>query len=141
MKHEGFTVARLTKVLGIDCVRRGKYCITTIPNDCADKPLDLVNREFNGTTAKSTMGWRVLKTMQTQLILDALDRASTPLSVVLVIRVTAHWLKPSMACTEPKSSTKTDRGKSWIRLNLPHWIGLTGLITSDYCNPLVITVS
>lgn len=51
MKREGFTVARCTvarlmKVLGIEGVRRGKRCITTIPDDSADKRLDLVNREF-----------------------------------------------------------------------------------------------
>lgn len=51
MKREGFTVARCTvarlmNVLGIEGVCRGKYCITTIPDDSADKPLDLVNREF-----------------------------------------------------------------------------------------------
>ena len=51
MKREGFTVARCTvarlmNVLGIEGVCRGKYCITTIPDDSADKPQDLVNREF-----------------------------------------------------------------------------------------------
>ena len=35
------------KVLGIQGVRRGKRCITTIADYNADKPLDLVNRELN----------------------------------------------------------------------------------------------
>lgn len=40
------TVARLINVLGIESVRHGKHFITTIPDDSAGKPLDLVNREF-----------------------------------------------------------------------------------------------
>lgn len=108
MKREGFTVARCTvarlmNVLGIEGVCRGKYCITTIPDDSADKPLDLVNREFTAQRpnqlwvadityvatwsgfvyvafvidvfSRKIVGWRVLKTMQTQLILDALEQA------------------------------------------------------------------
>ena len=52
MHRVGFTVARCTvaklmKVLGIQGVRRGKRCITTIADYNADKPLDLVNRELN----------------------------------------------------------------------------------------------
>ena len=34
------------KQLGLEGVRRGKRCITTIPDEAAHKPLDLVNREF-----------------------------------------------------------------------------------------------
>ena len=108
MKREGFTVARCTvarlmNVLGIEGACRGKYCITTIPDDSADKPLDLVNREFTAQRpnqlwvadityvatwsgfvyvafvidvfSREIVGWRVLKTMQTQLILDALEQA------------------------------------------------------------------
>ena len=108
MKREGFsvarcTVARLMKVLGIQGVRRGRRCITTISDDSAAKPLDLVNREFTaqrpnqlwvadityvGTWSgfvyvafvidvfsRNIVGWRVMKSMQTQLILDALEQA------------------------------------------------------------------
>ena len=108
MKRGGFTVARCTVArlmneLGIEGVCRGKYCITTIPDDSADKPLDLVNREFTAQRpnqlwvadityvatwsgsvyvafvidvfSRKIVGWRVLKTMQTQLILDALEQA------------------------------------------------------------------
>jgi len=41
------TVERLMKQLGIEGVRRGRRCITTIPDEAAYKPLDLVNREFS----------------------------------------------------------------------------------------------
>ena len=40
------TVERLMKQLGLEGVRRGKGCVTTIPEEVANKPLDLVNRAF-----------------------------------------------------------------------------------------------
>ena len=40
------TVERLMGREGLEGVRRGKRCITTIPDDIADKPLDLVQRQF-----------------------------------------------------------------------------------------------
>ena len=108
MTREGFavarcTVARLMKDLGIQGVRRGHHCITTIPDDSAAKPLDLMNREFTAQRpnqlwvanityvatwsgfvyvafvidvfSRKSVGWRVMKSMQTQLILDALEQA------------------------------------------------------------------
>ena len=108
LKREGFTVARCTvarlmKVMEIQGVRRGRRCITTIPDERAAKPLDLVNREFTAQRpnqlwvadityvatwsgfvyvafvidvfSRKLVGWRVMKTMQTQLILDALEQA------------------------------------------------------------------
>src|SRR5690606_4341763 len=97
------TVERLMKRLGIEGVRRGKRCITTLPSGLAAKPLDLVNREFTAdrphqiwvadSTYVSTwmglvyvafvvdvfsrriVGWRAMKHMQTDLVLDALEQA------------------------------------------------------------------
>ncbi len=51
LKREGiyvarFTVERLMRQLGIQGVRRGRKCITTIPEENAAKPLDYVNRNF-----------------------------------------------------------------------------------------------
>jgi len=97
------TVERLMKRLGIEGVRRGRRCITTIPSEAAHKPLDLVNREFSAlhpnqlwvadityvatwsgfvyvafvidVFSRYIVGWRVLKHMQTDLILDALEQA------------------------------------------------------------------
>ena len=98
-----FTVERLMKQLGLVGVRRGKRCITTIADNAAHKPLDRMQRRF--TAARSNqlgvadithvvtwsgfvyvafvidafsryiVGWRVLKSMQTDLILDALEQA------------------------------------------------------------------
>jgi transposase InsO family protein len=108
MMREGFTVARCTvarlmAVQGLRGVRRGRGCVTTIPDDSADKPLDLVNREFTAQRpnqlwvadityvatwsgfvyvafvtdvfSRKIVGWRVMKSMHTQLILDALEQA------------------------------------------------------------------
>ena len=43
------TVARLMKRLGIEGVRRGRKCWTTISDDALDRPADLVNRQFVAT--------------------------------------------------------------------------------------------
>jgi len=97
------TVERLMCELGLEGVTRGKPCRTTIPADAGDKPLDLVNREFKATHpnqlwvadityvatwsgfvyvafvidvfSRRIVGWRVLKHMQTDLVLDALEQA------------------------------------------------------------------
>jgi len=49
------TVERLMGKLGIEGVRRGKRCVTTVPSDLTEKPLDLVNREF--TAAHPNQLW------------------------------------------------------------------------------------
>ena len=97
------TVERLMSKQGLTGVRRGKKHITTIPSDRVDKPQDLVNRQFKATMpnqlwvadityvvtwsglvyvafvvdvfSRSIVGWRVLRHMKTELILDALEQA------------------------------------------------------------------
>ncbi|WP_143728825.1 IS3 family transposase [Microbulbifer sp. GL-2] len=97
------TVERLMKVLQLEGVRRGKHCVTTIPDELSDKPLDLVNREFTAERpnqlwvadityvatwsgfvyvafvvdvfSRYIVGWRVLKNLQTDIVLDALEQA------------------------------------------------------------------
>jgi transposase InsO family protein len=108
------TVERLMQVLELQGVRRGKRCRTTIPGDAADRPLDLVNRQFTATRpnqlwvadftyvatwtgfvyvafvidvyARRIVGWRVARSMSTDLVLDALEQAlwsrSTPAGLV-----------------------------------------------------------
>jgi putative transposase len=41
-----WAVEKLMKKLGLEGVRRGRRCRTTIPSELSDKPLDLVNRQF-----------------------------------------------------------------------------------------------
>ena len=97
------TVERLMKELGLQGVRRGKRCRTTIPCPLADKPLDLVNRQFVADRpnqlwvadltyvatwsgfvyvafvidvfSRYIVGWRALKSLRTDLVLDALEQA------------------------------------------------------------------
>lgn len=98
-----FTVKRLMRQLGIEGVRGGKKCKTTIPDNKAHCPQDLVNRHFKADKpnqlwvadityvatwsgfvyvafvidvfSRRIVGWRAMKTMQTDLILDALEQA------------------------------------------------------------------
>src|SRR5690625_6378631 len=94
---------RLMRGLGIEGFRRGKRCITTFPADMADKPLDLVNRQFTAERpdqlwvadityvatwssfiyvafvvvvfSRRIVGWRVLQSLQNDLVSDALVQA------------------------------------------------------------------
>ena len=43
------TVERLMQKLGLQGIRRGKKVRTTIPDESAERPLDLVNRQFVAT--------------------------------------------------------------------------------------------
>ena len=108
LKREGFdvarcTVARLMKDLGLQGARRGKAFKTTIPDDSASRPADLVDRQFVATRpdqlwvadltyvatwrgfvfvafvidvfSRRIVGWRVSTSMKTELVLDALEQA------------------------------------------------------------------
>jgi len=97
------TTERLMKRLGIQGVKRGKGYKTTIPDDAATRPADLVQRDFTATRpnqlwvadityvatwrgvvyvafvtdvyARMIVGWRVWNSLKTDLILDALEQA------------------------------------------------------------------
>jgi putative transposase len=97
------TVERLMKKLGIQGIRRGKKCWTTIADDLLDRPTDKVNRQFVATRpnqlwvaditfvatwagfvyvafiidvfARYIIGWRVSRSLHTDLVLDALEQA------------------------------------------------------------------
>lgn len=97
------TVERLMRTLGLRGVVRGKKCRTTIGDDRADRPLDLVNRQFRAIRpnqlwvadftfvatwagfvyvafvvdvfARRIIGWRAARSMRTDLVLDALEQA------------------------------------------------------------------
>ena len=91
------------KSLGIEGVKRGRSCKTTLPSDQADAPLDLVDRQFVASApdqlwvadityvatwsgfvfvafvtdvfSRYIVGWRVMKTMRTDLVLGSLEQA------------------------------------------------------------------
>ena len=97
------TVERLMKRLGIEGARRGRSCRTTIPDNAAERPADLVQRQFiadrpnqlwvadityvatwsgfayvafvTDVFARRIVGWRVARSMRTDLVLDALEQA------------------------------------------------------------------
>jgi len=97
------TVARLMKRLGLEGTRRGRRCRTTIPDTDATRPADLVQRQFTADRpnqlwvadityvatwrgfayvafvvdvySRHIVGWRVARSMRTDLVLDALEQA------------------------------------------------------------------
>ena len=97
------TVERLMKRLGIQGVRRGKKCRTTIADDLLARPTDKVKRQFVATRpnqlwvaditfvatwtgfvyvafitdvfARYIVGWRVSRSLHTDRVLDALEQA------------------------------------------------------------------
>ena len=97
------TVERLMKKLGIQGIKRGKKGWTTISDDSLYRPADKVNRQFTATRpnqlwvaditfvatwtgfvyvafiidvyARYIVGWRVSRSLQTDLVLDALEQA------------------------------------------------------------------
>jgi transposase InsO family protein len=97
------TVERLMKKLGMQGVRRGKTCWTTVADDSLYRPTDKVNRQFAAARpnqlwvaditfvatwigfvyvafitdvfARYIVGWRVSRSLRTDLVLDALEQA------------------------------------------------------------------
>lgn len=97
------TVERLMRRLGIQGVRRGAKCWTTVSDDSLDRPVDRVHRQFTATRpdqlwvaditfvatwmgfvyvafvidvfARCIVGWRVSRSLRTELVLDALEQA------------------------------------------------------------------
>ncbi len=109
------TVERLMGALGLHGVVRGRKCRTTIADDRAERPLDRVNRQFQASRpnqlwvadityvatwagfvyvafvidvfARRIIGWRVARSMHTDLVLDALAAAPTFSRDALAARV------------------------------------------------------
>jgi putative transposase len=98
------TVERLMRALGLQGARRGRaWVVTTRPTDAADRPADLVARQFTATRpnqlwvadftyvatwrgfayvafvidvfARRIVGWRVSASLATDFVLDALEQA------------------------------------------------------------------
>lgn len=97
------TVERLMRVMGLRGVVRGRTCRTTVSDGEIDRPGDLVQRQFSATRpnqlwvadftfvatwqgfvyvafvidvfSRGIVGWRVARTMRTDLVLDALEQA------------------------------------------------------------------
>ena len=91
------------RMLGLQGAVRGRRCRTTFGDDRAERPLDHLNRQFQASRpnelwvadftyvatwtgfvyvafvidvfARRIIGWRVARSMQTELVLDALEQA------------------------------------------------------------------
>jgi transposase InsO family protein len=108
LNREGHTVARCTVArlmceMGLFGAVRGRRFKTTVPADVADRPMDLVERDFTAerpnrlwvsdftyvatwrgfvyvafvidTFSRRIVGWRVSSSLRTELALDALEQA------------------------------------------------------------------
>ena len=97
------TVERLMGRLGLQGAVRGKPCRTTIADEIQDRPMDLVKRQFTADRpnqlwvadityvatwvgfvyvafvtdvfSRRILGWRVARSLKTELVLDALEQA------------------------------------------------------------------
>jgi transposase InsO family protein len=97
------TVERLMKGMGIQGIRRGAKCWTTVADELLERPVDKVNRQFialepnklwvaditfvatwsgfvyvafiTDAFANRIVGWRVAKSLHTDLVMDALEQA------------------------------------------------------------------
>ncbi len=97
------TVERLMRAMGLRGVVRGRTCRTTVTDGSVGRPGDLVQRQFSAMRpnqlwvadftyvatwmgfvyvafvidvfSRGIVGWRVARTMQTDLVLDALEQA------------------------------------------------------------------
>lgn len=114
LRREGFvvarcTVARLMQAMGLRGAVRGRRVRTTVPADLAERPLDLVERDFTAERpnqlwvsdltyvatwrgfvyvafvidvfSRRVVGWRVSNSLRSDLALDALDQAICDRSV------------------------------------------------------------
>ena len=108
LRREGFDVARCTverlmRAMGLQGVVRGRRVKTTIPDDQAERPMDLVKRDFTASRpnqlwladityvatwrgfvyvafitdafSRKIVGWRVSNSLRSDLALDALEQA------------------------------------------------------------------
>jgi len=97
------TVERLMRSEGLQGVRHGRRWKTTVPDESADRPLDLVERQFTADAPnrlwvadftyvpawqgvvyvafvmdvfnREIVGWKAARTMRSELVLDALEQA------------------------------------------------------------------
>jgi len=97
------TVERLCRALGVRGIVRGRRVTTTLPDGAADRPVDLVQRDFTATRpnqlwvadltyvvtwagfvyvafvtdafSRRIVGWRAARSLRTDLTLDALEQA------------------------------------------------------------------
>jgi transposase InsO family protein len=150
------TVERLMRAMGLSGVIRGRKYKTTIPDDRADRPMDLVNRQFVADRpnqlwvadltyvstwrgmvyvalvidvfSRMIVGWRVSSSLRTDLALDALEQAL--------------WARP----TASDLIHHSDRGVQYLSIRYTERLAEAGIETSvgsvgdSYDNALAETI-
>jgi transposase InsO family protein len=150
------TVERLMRAQGLEGARRGRRCRTTIPDTAAERRPDLVKRQFTATRpdqlwvadftyvatwagfvyvafvidvfARRVVGWRVTRSMSTDLVLDALEQAL--------------WLRAAPDGVIHHS----DRGSQYLSIRYSERLGEAGMkpsvgsVGDSYDNALAETI-
>ena len=151
------TVERLMRAMGLSGVRRGRaFKVTTIPDESAARPDDLVERRFEATRpnqlwvadityvatwpgfvyvafitdvfSRRIVGWRVTNSLRTDIALDALEQA-------------IHMRRPGDGLIH-----HSDRGTQYLsirytdRLAEAGLVGSVGSVGDSYDNALAETI-
>ena len=131
------TVERLMRQMGLQGAVRGKKRKTTVPDLSADRPADLVSRDFSATRpnqlwvadltyvatwrgfvyvalvidvfSRMIVGWRASSSLRTDLALDALEQAL--------------WARPS----EEKLIHHSDRGTQYLSIKYTERLAEAGI--------------
>ncbi len=151
------TVERLMRQMGLKGVVRGKRIRTTVPDDLADRPMDLVQRDFTATRpnqlwvadityvatwtgfvyvafvidvfSRMIVGWRVSRSLRSDLALDALEQAL--------------YARP----TDDELVHHSDRGVQYLSIRYTERLGEAGIEPSvgsrgdSYDNALAETIN
>ena len=148
LRREGFDVARCTverlmREMGLEGVVRGRRLRTTIPDEAAHRPLDLVDRDFTASRpnelwvsdltyvatwrgfvyvafvidvfARAIVGWRAFRSLQTDLALDALEQALYDRGEPLLAERLVHH---------------SDRGSQYLALRYTERLDEAGIVPS-----------
>lgn len=138
------TVERLMRQLGLQGVRRGAGVRTTVPEAAAARPLDLVARDFTAARpnalwvsdftyvatwrgyvytafvidvfSRMIVGWRVSSSMQSALVLDALEQAI--------------WDRLPTRGDAPELVHHSDRGSQYLSIRYSERLAEAGIAPS-----------
>lgn len=164
LKREGIvaarcTIERLMRALGLRGVVHGRRIKTTLPSNLADRPLDLVNRDFKvnrpnalwvadltyvatwrgfvyvafviDAFARRIVGWRVSNSLRADIALDALEQA----------------LHDRQIGEDEQLIHHSDRGVQYVAIRYADRLSETGIAPSvgsvgdSYDNALAETIS
>ena len=154
------TVARLMRDLGLRGVMRGKPHFTTVASDAADRPRDLVDRQFRAAApnrlwvadltyvrtwsgfvyvsfitdvySRMIVGWQASRSLRSDLALDALEQAI--------------WARSNRGQRLNELVHHSDRGVQYVSIRYTERLAETGAVNSvgskgdSYDNALAETI-